>query len=381
MGSIKRFVHDLRRLARDRTGNAAMIFGLAVMPLMGATGLAVDTLLAYNAEDQLQKSLDAAALAAGRSFDPEAIESEAQTFFNANFQSQTDLATLNTLTVNTSSDQSTITLTATAQLPTRFMQLFGEETMTVRARTVVVRQTTGLELALVLDNTGSMLDGNKIGSLRTASLDLINILYGDRATVPNLWISVVPYIGAVNVGRVNMSFLSSTDRARGTASAFAPDIWAGCVLARSSGSDRTDDPPSVRRFSSYLYPDVEGAPSLSSGFYQNDWGSPRNPRVRTTTSYWSNGVPYWDGYGPNVGCPTAITPLVAEKATLVTAINDLKPWYKGGTVISEGLAWGWRTISPRWRNLWSGAPSGMPLDYGAPNMEKVIVLLPRPTVR
>src|SRR5688572_3654185 len=94
MGWVKGFLHDLAHLWGDRRGNAAMIFGLVVMPLMGATGLAVDTLLAYNAEDQLQTALDAAGLAAGRTFGPDQIQSEAQAFFTANFQDQIDIATL-----------------------------------------------------------------------------------------------------------------------------------------------------------------------------------------------------------------------------------------------------------------------------------------------
>ena len=44
-------------------------------------------------------------------------------------------------------------------------------------------------------------------------------------------------------------------------------------------------------------------------------------------------------------------------------IDALKPWERGGTIISEGLVWGWRAISPRWQGLWSGSPSQLPLAY------------------
>jgi hypothetical protein len=53
----------------------------------------------------------------------------------------------------------------------------------------------------------------------------------------------------------------------------------------------------------------------------------------------------------------------------------MMPWYRGGTIINEGLAWGWRTISPRWRGLWSGSSSTLPLDYNTKNMKKAIVLV------
>jgi Flp pilus assembly protein TadG len=367
---VRWLLRTVRRLLADQRGNAAVIFGFAVMPLVAATGLAVDTVLAYNAEGQLQKSLDAAGLAAGRAIEQANIEPDARSFFDSNFASAEGLATLTDFDVDPSDDGSRITLTATATLPTSFMRVFGHDMMTVRARTVVARQTTGLELALVLDITASMLDSSKLTNLKTATRELLTILYGNRNTVEDLWVAIVPYIASVNVGRSNMNFLASNDRARGTGTAFSPDTWYGCVLARSNGYDRTDDPPSTRSFTSYLYPDV----NYGLNGWDNDWGTGRNPQTRKYTTT-RNGIAYWEGYGPNAGCPDPITPLVAEKSTLNTAIDALKPWERGGTIISEGLVWGWRAISPRWRGLWSGSPSQLPLAYNTENMRKVIVLL------
>lgn len=322
-------LHALRRLLADRSGNAAMVVGLALFPMIGAAGLAIDTVLAYTTENQLQKALDAAALAAGRTLQDENVEADARAFFDANFREANGLANVADFDIDISADQTLVTLTASATMPTRFMRLFGEDEVTVQGRTVVARQTTGLELALVLDITGSMLDDNKIGSLKTAASDLLTILYGNRNTVPDLWISVVPYIGAVNIGTGNIGFLSNTDPARNGAAPFGPAGWGGCVLARGSGRDQTDDPPSVARFSSYLYPDTPSAPSTQvfygTEFYRNDWGTNRNPQHRTFVNNWSGGVQYWDGYGPNVGCPAAITPLTGNRGTVTSAIATLRP--------------------------------------------------------
>lgn len=204
---VRWLLRTVRRLLADQRGNAAVIFGFAVIPLVAATGLAVDTVLAFNAEEQLQKSLDAAGLAAGRATSDENIQTDARAFFDSNFASAEGLATLTDFQVVPSANGSLITLTATATLPTSFMQVFGHDMMTVRARTVVARQTTGLELALVLDITASMLDSSKLTSLKTATRELLTILYGSRNTVDDLWVSIVPYIASVNVGRSNMSTL------------------------------------------------------------------------------------------------------------------------------------------------------------------------------
>jgi Flp pilus assembly protein TadG len=355
---------------QDRRGNVAVLFGLVLLPLTAAAGVAVDTVLAYTVENELQKSLDAAGLAAGRALDPDDVEADARSFFAANFHAGPGLATVADPQVQVDETGERITITASASMPTRFMRLFGKDSVTVSARTVVNRQTRGMELVLVLDITYSMVTGNKVGGLKQAATDLVNILYGDNETVRDLYVGVVPYIAAVNIGTANASFLDPADRAQGAATAFGTDGWKGCVLARATPYDQSDDPPSGHPFSSYLYPDNNN----TTAFFGNDWGPPRNPQIKKSTAY-SGSVAYFTGYGPNVGCPTPITPLIRSKSQILAAIGALTPWFNGGTIISEGLAWGWRVASPRWRGLWSGAAATLPLDYGTANMDKVIVLL------
>ena len=238
----------MARFGRDQGGNAAMVFGLAALPLVAGAGLAIDTLLAYSVEDQLQKSLDAAGLAAGRTALPEDVEADARSYFNSNFDAGNGFAEVKGFDIVVSEVGDELTLTASAQMNTRFMRVFGKDTVAVAARTVINRQTRGMELALVLDNTGSMVDGNKIGGLKTAANDLMDILYGDKNTVRDLWVAVVPYIAAVNVGTGNKSFLAGGDRVNTNPAAYSPDSWEGCVLARATPRDQNDDPPSVASF-------------------------------------------------------------------------------------------------------------------------------------
>jgi hypothetical protein len=74
-----------------------------------------------------------------------------------------------------------------------------------------------------------------------------------------------------------------------------------------------------------------------------------------------------DTRGPNRGCPTPIVPLTTDNATLQTAIGNMIQWNGGGTNQAEGLAWGWRVLSP-------GAPFTEGAPYG-PDVRKVIVLM------
>ena len=128
------------------------------------------------------------------------------------------------------------------------MRVFGKTKTTVKATSEITRENKGLELVMVLDNTGSMA-GSKLTSLKSAATDLVNILYGDKTTVDNLWIGLVPFSQAVNIGSSRTSWVASDSFSFGTTT------WDGCVDAReASNRDVTDDPPSVAKFPRYYWP-------------------------------------------------------------------------------------------------------------------------------
>ena len=130
--------------------------------------------------------------------------------------------------------------------------------MTVSARTVIERQTTGMELALVMDNTGSMwnsdtatnLAGTPFEAMRDAALNLVDIIYGEEDELDNVWVSLVPYVAAVNIGPCRTGWL---DAARRPASSTNPTTlparaptgggWKGCVMARAYPWDTDDSTP------------------------------------------------------------------------------------------------------------------------------------------
>ena len=73
-------------------------------------------------------------------------------------------------------------------------------------------------------------------------------------------------------------------------------------------------------------------------------------------------------YGPNMGCPDPILRLTNVKSDVTAKIDGLKYWQSGGTIISEGLAWAWRTLSPN-KPYRDGAA------YNTKGLQKVIVLM------
>ncbi|MFT6559686.1 pilus assembly protein TadG-related protein [Sneathiella sp.] len=386
---ISAFTHDTR-------GVSAILIALIAIPLFGFVGLSVDLGRAYVLKSKLSTALDAAGLAAGRNIfasDSE-IYADAQKYFDANFPSgymSTTPITLNSSNLKWDSTRETVTLSVHVDLNTTFMNVLGLPSLTVGALAEVNRDNRGMELVLVLDNTGSMNSytsgARRIETLKTASKNLIDILYGNDEIKKKLWVGIVPYTTQVNVGPQNINFLSNADRdniLNNTTSIFTADGnntalgrnvngsggndtvygWKGCVEMRDhldgGTKDLSDDPPN-NDFVPYFYNSTE---SYSTN-YKNDWAT--------------NGVS--GSRGPNKYCPPPVLPLTAEKSTIKGHIDKMET--SGPTAVNIGLIWGWRALSPRWNGQWYGSstvnlPSGysaLPLQYGEEFMDKVVILM------
>jgi hypothetical protein len=77
-----------------------------------------------------------------------------------------------------------------------------------------------------------------------------------------------------------------------------------------------------------------------------------------------------DTRGPNRGCPTPIVPLTSNSSAVQNAIAAMRHWNGGGTNQAEGLAWGWRVLSPT-----PPFTEGAPYDPTGREVRKVIVLM------
>jgi Putative Flp pilus-assembly TadE/G-like len=410
-----------RRLLLEQRGGVAAIMGLAIIPLFAVVGLAIDTGRGYMLKSKLSYAIDAAGLAGGRAFETDLREEDIAMFFEANFPTGymgSELLPGHPI-VTFDDVNNRIIIEARATLPTHFMSVAGIQDFEVSARTVIQRELRGMELVLVMDNTGSMRGNGGMAAMKPAATDLINILYGDRETVPQFWVGVVPYAASVNIGTQHEGWLTGFDP-----DAYLPTEWKGCVEARAFPRDSNDDTPDIEPWRPLLWqttrqqyenPYWTYAPTafvkvvkstsvshtISSNVIYQQGGPSGTPTIvqysasnPATWGRWLNGDNEWDpsgpesalkldndlyqneGTGPNLGCGPAITPLVASKTTILNAIDEMAPWHRGGTMANLGLAWGWRVLSPRWRGLWDGdLPDELPLDYEEPNMEKVVILL------
>ena len=334
-----------RRLARDRRGSVALIFALALLPLCMAVGLAVDTARAYAIKSKLSQALDAAALAVGSSTGSAAeLQALGQKFFNANFH-DSGLDAAASFTVTVSGD--VVSANGSALVQTTLMQLVGVDSITVTESSQVIRSIKGLELAMVLDNTGSMTSNNNIAALRDAAQELVDILFGGHADHPTLRVAVVPYSAAVNPGAIAPPLIAGND-------SYAPANplgWKGCVVERA-GHVIEDSPATTASWLRYQW-----LPAIDNYYDANQAST-----VRDDPSYGNGGT------GPNLGCPTPITPLTGIKATVDSAIQALRAWSRGGTMGDIGMAWGLRVLSPE-------PPFTEGLPWNTPKWSKAAILM------
>jgi Flp pilus assembly protein TadG len=192
----------LRVLLADQRGAVLAIVGLVIMPLFAVVGLAIDGGRGYLLKSKLSYAIDAAGLAGGRAFETDLREQDIAMFFEANFPPGYMGAVLapGHPLVTFDDEENTITIEATATIPTRFMSVAGVHYMSFSSRTVIRRELQGMELVLVMDNTGSMRSGGKIDAMNDAAAELIEILYGSRDEVEDFYVGLVPYAATVNIG-------------------------------------------------------------------------------------------------------------------------------------------------------------------------------------
>lgn len=350
--------HDPFRYLSDTRGAIAIIFALTLMPFMLVTGMAIETTRVSYLDTELAYACDAAAIAAARYQITDAT-TNANKFFSANFTPGSTSATV-TPNMTVSSDNTTVSISATSTMPTYLGGIAGITNLNVASSSQVLRTFQNAEVALVLDNTGSMASNGKIAGLRTAATNLINIVFQNQDTSNTIAVSIVPYVAAVNIGNTRTNWLSNP----AVLSSFpVSEPWAGCVGTVDNGTTMpSDNPPSSsRKWPVYLaastYKLFGGQPG------NNDWKIVKNTLQIVTPI---SGV----AVGPNRSCGLPIQPLTNNRTTLTSLVSQMQPIPGGGTFGDLGLVWGWNTISPKWAGQWGGID---PKPYN--QIQKYIVIV------
>jgi len=410
--SQSRLFQFFGRTARDERGVSAVAFAISFAVL---TPMALGVFDVYQSTEQrgkLQDALDASALYAAKS--NAYTTADINTIGNKALTANLRLVHGATLT-NASFVLNGTEVDATAQvaLPAYAPMEYNHQPVTVNSS--VQRSIDRLEVALVLDNTGSMA-GTKISTLQTQAKILIDKLVTasqqSSDAVP-LRISLVPFSQSVRV----LGTTTLTGTGYNTASHTGPNIptwidpqgkahaaagvafdnfdvqtdrltmmrnigqsWAGCIEERMAPYDISEAAPDplipASMFVPYFWPDEAGNKASGSQLndYLNDVGSGTWKVKQQNHLKYAVGATVRAGtlmpgytYGPNAGCGLQpMMRLTTNTAAIKTAIDGMTA--VGDTNIPLGLVWGWHTLSPN-APLADGSP------YGTTHLRKVIILM------
>jgi Flp pilus assembly protein TadG len=203
-----KFLRDrLRAFRAARRGNVTLIFALAVLPIVGFVGAAVDYSQANSIRTTMQAALDSTALSLSKEaakLSSAELNQKATDYFKAVFNKPDAKNVVVTPTYSyTTTTGFSLTLAATGTVSTNFMSVMGFSNLNIGASSVVRWGNTRLRVALALDTTGSMADKNKIGALKIAAHGLLDQLQAAASKNGDVHISIIPFSKDVNVGAPN----------------------------------------------------------------------------------------------------------------------------------------------------------------------------------
>src|SRR5262249_4001611 len=160
--------------------NILPMVGLASTVIAGFVGAALDYSRANSVKAAMQSAVDATGLMLSRdapNMTPDERTQKATDFFKAEFN-RTDVKNVQ-VTANLSSPQQgnfQLNITASGDVDTTVARVLGQDQMHVSTSSEILWGIKKLELALVLDNTGSMAQSGKIQALKTAAHNLLTTL-------------------------------------------------------------------------------------------------------------------------------------------------------------------------------------------------------------
>jgi Flp pilus assembly protein TadG len=353
------------RFGRAQAGNVAITFAMATLPVIGGVGAAVDYSRANAVKASLQAALDATALILSKEAATDSsgqLQTNALKYFKANYTP----SNTNNITVSasyTTSGGSAVTVNASVDVPTVFMGIMGYRTITVNGSSTAKWGNTRLRVALVLDNTGSMAEDNKMSALKSATKSLLTQLKAAAARNGDVYVSIIPFSKDVNVGANNYDadWIDWSDWEDNNQSCSGGG-WGGWGFGRGWGHGWGS----------------HGGGNNCHAANHNTWNgciTDRNKtRVPGTTYDYDQSAAMPDPSKPDSlfpaeqydQCPVAMMGLSYDWTAMNELVDSMTP--TGNTNQPIGLVWGWQSLV-------GGGPLTVPAINPNDTYQDIIILL------
>lgn len=196
----------LKRLGQNKRGNVAMIFALAIIPILSAAGFAIDFQMTTTRKNKVQTVMDSAVLAGARAMQAGMSEEDIRSTVTAYIDAQVDTVgeTLSCQEVDISFPEGSkdIQLDILCYQDTSLMKIIGKDSMGFRVSTGSTWGIGKLDVAFMFDVSGSMASDNRMTHLKEAAQEAVDTLLpadGGAAT-EDVRIAMVSYNSMVNAG-------------------------------------------------------------------------------------------------------------------------------------------------------------------------------------
>lgn len=367
MGIFERFFRG-----RDgRKGNAAVLFALALVPIVGATGAAVDYSMANANRTSMQKALDSTALALAKlmPLTQTQLDTQGWQIFQASLGSVAVSLQQGDLRISTPTTGKLV-LDISGQYQPSISGVIGISSFPVGAHAEVTWGIKKLELALALDNTGSMASNNKMTELKKAAKNLLTTLQTAARTPGDVKVSIVPFNTLVNVGTANRNATwirwDIWDSENGSCSRSGYSTQSSCVAAtyctRSQYTSRTS---CQNNGGTWVTPSWTSANRNTWTGCVEDRDKDVNVNYDTldTTPTASDTTKF-----PAAQCTYAVTQLMPLNYNWTSLANQIDAMQSSGaTNVTIGLAWAWHSLTASVPLTEAAAPN--------PDLSKFIILM------
>ena len=333
-----------KSILTDVKGNMAMMVAITTVPLMVASGAAIDMVRANNAQTVLQGAVDSAAIAGGTSKLPNTADIQVLVakYLNTNGE-ENALATVSNVESGKVPSSGNFYVKVQGKVNNYFLGLVGMPTTDLGAYSEVEMGGMAVELALVLDNTASMNSQGRLTALKASAKNLVDTIMSNKPAGAYVKIGIVPFSNYVNVGMSNRykSWIDVpvdyTDSAPVSYTSYPNATYSNCHLVDHPYSN--DGVPAV--WQENVCDVNPGAPVTSSYYPSHSWSGcvgSRNSGLDTKIVGLGN---KYTGL-MDTGCSSALTDLTDVKSTLDSQIDAMTA--VGETYIPSGLLWGWNML-------------------------------------
>jgi uncharacterized protein YegL len=214
---------------------------------------------------------------------------------------------------------------------------------------------TRLRVALVLDNTGSMADYNKIGALRTATNNLLSQLKDAATNNGDVYVSIIPFVKDVNLGASNYlaDWIDWTDWNAANGSCSTGSWWMQTYSSCTSAG-KTWVPNNHNTWNGCIV-DRGGSNAPDPANYDTNVVAPSSGTRATLYAA--------EQYG---SCPQSVMQLNYNWSAMTNLVNGMVA--SGNTNQAIGLQVGWMSLA-------GGGPFTVPPYDSNYTYQKVIILL------